>query len=111
MSVHREAHRVHECVCVCVCVCVCMCECVCVRIRVLKRMCKRDGVCVRVSLCVCVCERETEYICSYQWRLVVFKVREEGLRAWLPLACFFCWWHKYVRYKLFQGVFVNYSTK
>ena len=47
----------------------------------------------------------------YQWRLVVFKVREEGLRAWLPLACLFCWWHKYVRYKLFQGVFVNYSTK
>src|SRR4029434_10266345 len=39
------------------------------------------------------------------------KVREEGLRTWLPLACLFCWWHKHVRYKLFQGVFVNYSRK
>ena len=36
----------------------------------------------------------------YQWRLVVFKVREEELRAWLPL---------YVRLKLFQGVLVNYN--
>jgi hypothetical protein len=26
-----------------------------------------------------------------QWRLVDFKVREEGLRAWLPLACLHCW--------------------
>ena len=88
-----------------------MCVYVCISVSVYAFMCKRDGVCVRLSLCVCVCERETEYICSYQWRLVVFKVREEGLRAWLPLACLFCWWHKYVRYKLFQGVFVNYSTK
>ena len=38
---------------------------------------------------------------SDQWRLVVFKVREEGLRAWLPLACFTVsgvWWNT-----LFQG--------
>ena len=26
-----------------------------------------------------------------QWRLVVFKVREEGLHAWLQLACLHCW--------------------
>ena len=54
------------------------------------------------------------YVCMYvcQWRLVVFKVREEGLSALLPLACFTVsgvWWHKYVRLKLFQGVLVNYK--
>ena len=27
---------------------------------------------------------------SYQWRLVVLKVSEEGLSAWLPLACLQC---------------------
>ena len=39
-------------------------------------------------------------------------MREEGLRAWLPLACFTVsgvWWNKYVRLKLFQGVLVNYK--
>ena len=25
-----------------------------------------------------------------QWRLVFFKVREEGVHAWLPLACLHC---------------------
>ena len=41
-----------------------------------------------------------------------FKVREEGLRAWLPLACTVSgvWWNKCVRLKLFQGVLVNYKT-
>ena len=27
-----------------------------------------------------------------QWRLVVFKLREEGLRTLLPLACLHCQW-------------------
>ena len=41
---------------------------------------------------------------TYHWWLVVFKVRKEGLWAWLPLACFTVsgvWWNKYVRLKLF----------
>ena len=43
---------------------------------------------------------------------MVFKVREEGMRARLPLAA--CtvsgvWWHKDVRLKLFQGVLENYK--
>ena len=39
-------------------------------------------------------------------------MREEGLHAWLSLACFTVsgvWWHKYVRLKLFQDVLVNYK--
>ena len=54
-------------------------------------------------------------VCSaVQGWLVVVKVREEGLRAWLPLACLHLhvsgvWWSRYGRLKLFQGVLVNYK--
>ena len=69
-------------ICMCVyeyiCVCMCMCVCVCVQSACM--------LCLYICLCVCVCA----CMCVHQWRLVVFKTREEGLRAWLPLACLHC---------------------
>ena len=58
-------------------------------------------------------QKKNTYVYMLQWRLMIPKVREEGL----TLGCHFpactvgVWWHKNVRLKLFQVFLVNYCTK